>query len=141
MQWIKHQHSVLGIICPRDKGKRELFSIHSNTFLEFEVDNEIKPVDKIGNYYFLKDSFIWAEKELLKALKIKPQWIVIDEIGPLELQGKGFDKVIKKLLFNSELPESNLLLVIRENITQDVISNYNLNMWNIEQVDFIRKLS
>ena len=80
MHWVQQQTSALGIVCPRDKGKRELYSVHSKTFKEFEVDNDSSPVVKIGNYNFLQESFIWAENELLKAIEIKPQWLVIDEI-------------------------------------------------------------
>ena len=137
LQWAEKQKGIIGIICPRENGKRELFSIYSNTFKEYEVDNESRPVFKIGKYNFLKDSFDWAEKELLKALEIEPQWLVIDEIGPLELQGKGFDKIVKQLLFDSDLPETNLIIVVRENLIREVISNYKLDKWQTEIADFI----
>lgn len=113
MNWSQKQDNIIGIICPRDRGNRELFSIFSQTYKEFEVENESDSVQKIGKYKFLKNSFDWAEKELLKALSLKPRWIVIDEIGPLELQGKGFDKILRKLLIELELKSSNLMLVVR----------------------------
>ena len=137
MQWIPQQKKIMGIVCPREKGKRELFSIHSGIYKKFESENENETVVKIGNYKFLKESFEWAEKELLKAREFKPQWLIIDEIGPLELQGKGFDKVIKQLLILSELSKTNLILVVRENLIDDVISNYNLGKDKIETADFI----
>ena len=137
MNWILHETNVTGIVCPRSKGKRELYSVHTKNYKEFEVDNDSNPVVKIGNYKFLKESFEWAEKELLKAREFKPQWLVIDEIGPLELQGQGFDKVIKQLLNLSELSETNFVLVVRENLIDDVISNYNLDADKIETADFI----
>jgi nucleoside-triphosphatase THEP1 len=137
LQWVEKQKSIIGIICPRENGKRELFSIYSNTFKEYEVDDEKRPVFKIGKYKFLKDSFDWAENELLKAWESKPQWLVIDEIGPLELQGDGFDKIVKQLLFDSNLPQSNLLIVVREDMIREVISNYNLDKWQTEIADFI----
>ena len=137
MNWVQQKNNIIGIICLRDKGKRELYSIGSNIFKEFEVDNDSNPVVKIGNYYFLKESFGWAENELLKAREFNPQWLVIDEIGPLELQGKGFDKVIRQLLPGPELKETNLLLVIRESLVVDVIAYYNFDKNKIEIVDFI----
>ena len=94
MEWAQRQKKIVGIICLRDRGKRELYSIHSNNYHEYEVHNEEEPVFKIGNYKFSKESFEWAEQEILKALEVKPQWLIIDEIGPLELQGSGFDNVI-----------------------------------------------
>ena len=50
MQWSQQQNGVAGIICPRENGKRELYSIYSNTYKEFEVNDESNPVIKIGKY-------------------------------------------------------------------------------------------
>ena len=111
--------------------------LNNSIYKKFESENENETVVKIGNYKFLKESFEWAEKELLKAREFKPQWLIIDEIGPLELQGQGFDKVIKQLLILSELSETNFVLVVRENLIDDVISNYNLDADKIETADFI----
>lgn len=137
MHWILKQDNVIGIICPRDKGKRELYSVYSKTFKEFEVENENASVVKIGNYKFLNDSFNWAETELLKSISLKPKWVIIDEIGPLELRSKGFDKVIRQLINSQELKETNLILVIRESLVDEVILAYGLDTKKIKTVDFI----
>jgi len=137
MNWIQKETNAAGIVCPRSKGKRELYSVHANNYKEFEVDNDSSPVVNIGNYNFLKESFDWAENELLKTTELKPQWLVIDEVGPLELQGKGFDKVIRQLIPRPELKETNLLLVVRESLVDEVLTYYNFDKEKIKIVDFI----
>jgi len=137
MNWVQQQDNVHGIVCPREKGKRELFSVSSKSFKEFEVGKNNSTTIKIGKFNFLKESFDWAETELLKSLSLKPNWVVIDEIGPLELQGRGFDKITKQLLNSPELGQTNLILVVRESIVDEVILAYNLDTEKIKIVDFI----
>ncbi len=137
MNWALEQNNIIGIVCPRDTGKRKLYSILSNSVKEFEVDNESELFLQIGNYKFLQESFDWAGQELLRSVEIKPQWIVIDEIGPLELQGKGFDKVVRQLISKSELKGTKFMLVVRESLINDMIQHYKFEKEDIEVVDFI----
>ena len=137
MKWVEQQNNIVGIICPREKGKRELFSVLSKTFKKFEVGEKNSTTIKIGKFNFLKESFDWAESELLKSLSLKPTWVVIDEIGPLELQGRGFDTATRQLLNSPDLEQTNLLLVIRESLVDEVVLAYNLDTEKIEIVDFI----
>ena len=137
LNWVQQQINVIGIVCPREKGKRELYSIHSRSYREFEVEHESKPVVKIGKFKFLQESFDWAEQELLKSIEINPHWVVIDEIGPLELQGKGFTNVTKKLFSSPELKETKLMLVVRDSLVDEVIQYFKFEKENIEIVDFI----
>ena len=137
LKWAESQKGAVGIVCLREKGKRVLYSIHSNILKEHEVNSDSEPVITVGKYYFSKKSFNWAEQEILKALEIKPTWLILDEIGPLELQGMGHDKVIKQIFSNPELSNTKLLFVIRENLVTEVISNYNIDKAKIKFVDFI----
>lgn len=135
--WSQKQNNIAGIICLRDSGKRELYSVLSNSFQEFEVDDEIRQVLKIGKFKFLSESFEWAELELQKSIDLNPDWIVIDEVGPLELTGKGFDDAIKKLTSNHSLNKTNLILVVRDTLVDKVIKYYNWDRSSTQIVDFI----
>jgi nucleoside-triphosphatase THEP1 len=61
--------------------------------------------------------FLFSKKAFDKAVKIirddvhKEGWLVIDEIGPLELGGGGFCDILKEVL---SLRPEKLLLVVRD---------------------------
>jgi nucleoside-triphosphatase THEP1 len=137
LNWASKQKSITGIICLRENGKRILYSIYSKSYHEFETDDCQEKVLKIGRYKFLQKSFLWGEQELTNSIGARSQWIVIDEIGPLELQGKGFFRITKRLISDEELKDSNLLLVVREQLVDEVICCFNFGNDNFQFVDFI----
>ena len=137
LNWSKKQKNIIGIICPRDSGKRELYSILSNETRMLEAEDKNQEILQIGQYNFLAESFRWAENELMKSVEIIPKWIVIDEIGPLELLSKGFYKATKNLIDNPELIETNLMLVVRDTLVEDIIKFFSLNKKDVQIVDFI----
>lgn len=137
MKWSMYQKDVAGIICLRKNKKKKLYSIHSNQFKNHEVKTKTESVISIGQFNFSQESFDWAEQEILKALEIKPAWLILDEIGPIELQGMGHDKIIKQIFSYPELSSTKLLLVIRENLVNEVIAYYNIDRAKINIIDFI----
>jgi len=76
---------------------------------------------RIGKY------FIYAEglKSGEAALKINDaELIVIDEIGKLELEEKGWHKSLHEIIFHSK---SNLLLSVREEVLNEVFDKYQIS--------------
>lgn len=136
--WVNKQSNVAGILSPGVDGKRKLYSIASRKFMQFEVENIIdkKEIVHIGSFNFLKDSFDWAKKEIEKSLLLKPDWMIIDEVGMLELKGKGFDSALKAML-KEKYESINFLFVIRDRLVSAVISNYGLKKKDIHYVDFL----
>jgi len=66
---------------------------------------------KIGPFYFIPESLAKAREIILR--DCNTDVLVIDEIGPLELSGKGLWPALKKVLFQHSV---KLLLVVRANI-------------------------
>ena len=60
----------------------------------------------------------------------KPDWLIIDEAGKLELNGKGFYEAIIKAvyLYNNNKTTGNLLITVRESLCKDVIAFFKLIM-------------
>ena len=56
----------------------------------------------VGKYRFSIGAFNWAEKRLRRAFDSPSRWLIIDEIGPLELAGKGLDAVTQWILEESQ---------------------------------------
>jgi nucleoside-triphosphatase THEP1 len=53
--------------------------------------------------------------------------IFLDEIGPLELAGKGFDGILQKMLKS----RSNIYITVREDLIQDVVTRYDIKKYQL----------
>ena len=130
MKWAKLQKSIDGIFAPVIDSKRYLVRIKSGEshLLEADENKKEKNIIEIGNYKFVKNIFEWAQNELLDAFESNPNWLIIDEIGFLELNSDGLEPAVSKIinLFNTN--QSNLILIIRDNLVEQVIENYKLNL-------------
>jgi nucleoside-triphosphatase THEP1 len=128
--WVKYHQHCAGILSPIINNQRHIYSILANDYriLEANPDNALrKDITKIGKYSFLQSTFDWAKEQLQQAMENKPRYMVLDEIGPLELNGKGLEPMVSTILQNYERSEKHhLILVVRENLLDDVISHYNL---------------
>ncbi len=72
--------------------------------------------EKIGSFFFLPETLGLAKKIIHRSKK--QDLCLVDEVGPLELKGKGVWPALEDVLM---IPEQNLLLVVRESILKDFI--------------------
>jgi nucleoside-triphosphatase THEP1 len=80
-----------------------------------------------GPYLFNLDTKEWIEKSILEMILYDVSPIYLDEIGQLELNGFGYDQILKKLLINKR----DLILVIREDLIEKVIRHYEIKAYEI----------
>ena len=67
----------------------------------------------VGVYAISEDAIDWAQKVLAAALLSGADWIVVDEVGPLELhRGDGFAFALEPLADSVRIP--NAIVVVRE---------------------------
>lgn len=129
IKWLKDKNNVQGIISPIIDGKRYLINIISSERRKLEIDSfsSQENVIKVGKYIFDKSVFEWACKIILDAINTNPDWLIIDEVGPLELQSEGLAKVVNKVLScQNILVGTNLVLVVRDSLMTDFLNHYNL---------------
>ncbi len=130
ISWLKFNNNCAGILSPLTGNKRQFYSIHNEVFHPFEAPENIKADDElitIGKYRFLNSAFVWARSQLEQAVELKPHWLIIDEIGPIELRGEGLEPQVRKII--DEYPRSRknrLILVIRDQLLEEAIEHYNL---------------
>ncbi|MFI5132697.1 MAG: nucleoside-triphosphatase [Chitinophagales bacterium] len=132
LQWIAGRKDVFGILTPVAEGKRVF--MNANTKEQFDMEagnNDIDPV-AIGKYLFSRKSFVRAIEILQKALKNDNGWLVVDEIGPLELRGEGFCEGVNEIL--SANTGLKILFVIRDSILDGAIQFYQLDQYNISVI-------
>ena len=88
----------------------------------------------IGKYKFSFAAFAKAIDLIYQNSRQNSGWLIIDEIGPLEIEGKGFNELLNELL-EDEMFNMNLILVIRESILNDVLKHYRLDLHEIKIFD------
>ena len=126
MEWCKHQENIDGILMPDVNGSRWMQKISTGERWEAQhTNNDItsKTYLTIGRFSFYKNAFAKANDFLIEAASTTP-FLVIDEIGKLELQKEGFYQSLKTILHHQQL--KNLLLVVRDNLVSEVADNFQI---------------
>lgn len=129
--FVAKQKSIDGILTPVIDNKRYFYHISSKVIKNVEADKIDEEVFRVGKYKFLSSSFNWANKRILHALENKNDWIVIDEIGPLELEGNGFHNSVIKLL-KEATKGLKIIFVVRESLVEKFLNYYQLDKKDIE---------
>ncbi|MBA4406834.1 hypothetical protein C0389_06130 [bacterium] len=128
MHWVTSQKNIDGIFQPVIDEKRFIYHIASRTLklLDLPSATHDEKVIKIGKYFFSRDVFAWSQKILTDGFEKELDWLIIDEIGPLELSGTGFEPAITKIFSENEKFRGNILCVVRDSILEKVIEHYKL---------------
>lgn len=124
--------SVDGILVPVIHDKRMIYNISSKELKQLEVDNNSNKCISVGKYNFLNESFSWANKKLIDGFSKNPEWIILDEIGKLELEKKGLFESADFILTNFRNTKTNIIFVIRDYLLDAVLKSFNLNENEIE---------
>jgi len=128
-KWVGENPDADGILSPVIDGCRHIVSVKKDEtkVLEYHGDDKSIALTKIGNYNFLKTVFEWGREELYKAFLKKPKWLIIDEIGPLELRGEGLEPEVSRILNDDANDETNVVLVVRKPLLEAVTEHYGLH--------------
>ena len=143
LHWCKDRVDADGLLCPDNEvGKRYFFKIKTKEEFEFEVETEIEEIIQIGNFKFLKSAFEKANDYLISiALKTENKYIIIDEIGKLELKNEGLHPSAKKIIPEFEFNKSeHLILVVRDYLMEDVLIKYNISQYRTIKKKDLEKL-
>lgn len=125
MLWASTQKNVDGILQPVVEDKRFIYHIGSKTLKLLEALAEIETI-RIGNYNFSQNVFSWSQNVILSCFQKNLDWLVIDEIGPLELEGKGLEPAVTKIISERNNFAGEILCVVRESILEKFIDHYQL---------------
>ncbi len=137
LNWANQRKDVYGVLAPIIEERRFLLNIHTkeSRLLEAPPKAPEKKLVHISKYSFFEATFRWGRQVLEQTPAQKTAWLVIDEIGPLELAGQGLEPAVRAVLEN--LPDSvNIVLVVREKLLNTVLEYYGLKMDSINMFDF-----
>ena len=89
--------------------------------------------EKLRHFYINPDGQKFGEAALDPNHLKNTDIVVIDEIGPFELKGKGWAKAIESILVG--LPESTMIWVVRKSLLNEVIDHFKINPMKIYHVE------
>lgn len=118
-QWCAQRNDVYGILTPVTGGKRFFVDIETQEQFPMEAAGE-EIAMAVGRFVFSRKAFDRATAIIRNAID-KKGWLIIDEIGPLELRGEGFSDVLKEVLPKRT---GRLILVVRAGLTEQVINYF-----------------
>jgi nucleoside-triphosphatase THEP1 len=131
LQWCNQQKNMAGILMPDINGSRKIFDLQTKNIFDIEcadATNTKEQLTVVGRFHFYTAAFEKANAIVLAALNQPPGWLVIDEAGKLELDGKGFyESIVKAVdLYNNDTVAGNLLIAVRESLCNEVISFFKI---------------
>lgn len=139
-EWIKGKTNVAGLLSlNNDKGKRYFLDIRSKETFSMHPDTTESDANKIfvGRFTFLKSSFERANKIIqIETQQTDYNYLVVDELGRLELKQKGLFQSTKCLVNMFEgKSDMHLILVVRSALLENIIDSYSINPHQILRRD------
>lgn len=148
--WCDKRTDVDGILAPVVDGRRHLLHIGSGVIRNLEDVSGGAAQVTVRRYTFNADVFAWARNCLLsvasdpgRAINSRPRWIIVDEVGPLELSGGGLEPAVSELLalaLNNPLRVGDnilrVVLVIREHLVDDALRHLGVSPAEVDQFPF-----
>lgn len=132
-KWVQAQANIDGILAPVIDEKRCLRHIASaeTKLLEKRNCSEADQLIRIGRHTFSEEVFTWAREKLCLCMETKRDWLIIDEIGPLELDGMGLEPVVSQILSaRKQFPDLKIVLVVRESLKDKMLRHYSIPALN-----------
>ena len=126
-KWIKNKESVDGILQPVIGEKRyiKLISTDIIQLLEISPDSNVKNILSMGSYKFSSDVFTWARSLLFLVYNKNPEWLIIDEVGKLEMEKKVLEPAISKILNGrDDKTDMNVVFVVGGYLVPDFLNKY-----------------
>jgi len=143
LEWCKNRDDVDGVLCPDNaEGKRYFLEVKSKNEFELETEFETEGIIEIGNFKFLKLGFEKANAYLLAvASENESQYLIIDELGKLELKKEGLHLSVERLIPNYETNENkHLILVVRDYLLDAVLAHYSISEYKILEREGLKYL-
>ena len=130
INWSAKRTDVFGIFTPVVNGKRVFMNAQTKEQFPMEAEGEEETIS-VGRFLFSKKNFEKAV-QIIRAAISCDGWLVIDEIGPLELKGEGFCEITREVLAQRQ---ENILLVVREGMAETIMNYFTFNAKEISRID------
>jgi nucleoside-triphosphatase THEP1 len=118
-----------GFITPDIDESRKLIFLDKDEELPFQLeDNAKEDVLQIGRFKLSQSTFNAVKNKLQNLHNTRAQLIIIDEIGPLEMNNYGFEPELSSFIEKFKAMNSSklLIIVVRNTILNAAIEKYKL---------------
>jgi nucleoside-triphosphatase THEP1 len=140
--WLKEKGiNAGGILTPDRDEKRWIYDISRDEWhtLQVEKDHPLPDSVVIGKFRFSRNGFKKAQEILLRSVQEDPDWVIVDEVGMLELHRKtGLEPSISEIIniYKSGKQKGKLLLVIRNYLVEETIDMFGLDFNLVKHKSF-----
>lgn len=122
---VSKKENYLGILQVKVNKRRFLYNISNKRSYALDMEERNDSTFSIGRFHFAKSVFFRAHDEILSQVQNHHELIIIDEVGPLELQNSGhYDLIILLLKLNVS---QKLLFVTRSSLLDLVTKKFKIN--------------
>ncbi|PHN02297.1 hypothetical protein [Flavilitoribacter nigricans] len=136
MNWAKDKPGLGGFLAPDIDDVRHLYTLGDRRLHQFQLQDELvtecapEEIVNIHRFNFSAEAFAMARRTLLEDLQRGYEWIIVDEVGKLELRGEGLEPAIREAveMVKSGRARGKLLMVVRDELVAKVMQHYRL--WN-----------
>lgn len=136
LNWSKMQQSIGGILMPDIDGIRRFYNMETGQCFDAECISPAatqEQLTSVGRFHFYTAAFEKANDILLTALSKNFKWLLVDEAGKLEVDGKGLYRAIVEATvhYDNSNDGSNLLITVRDSLCEKVIGFFNITHYKI----------
>ena len=115
----------------------DILDISTDKREQFLRKTDNPDLDKIGNYSILPTGLQTGVDALTPSQNLANRFIIIDEVGKLELENKGWAEKLNELISHAN---NTLILSIRNSFTDQVIKKWNIQnytIFDVSEIDFV----
>jgi nucleoside-triphosphatase THEP1 len=110
----------------------DLLDLSTNVTEKFLRFGKVPGKEQIGRFSIFPEGIEKGIRTLESATHDKFDLVIVDEVGRLELRGDGWSDILKKLI---EMPETPLLITVREGLEQEIIDKWDISDYEIVKVE------
>jgi nucleoside-triphosphatase len=140
-QLCRKKKSVAGFVCRDIHALRYFIDMDTGNTFPMQKKISTKKDDVIiGRYIFDNRAFVQAKKILQQLHTSEKEWIVIDEIGKLEYQDKGYEPELSLFLHQIvSMQNKNIVMIIRDYLLDECMIKYSLQHAIVLNVEAFKK--
>jgi len=130
--------NAAGIASPEVNGLKVIRNLKSGELFPFQRDCGKAQEDntlKVGRYCFDKRTFEIARNIVLSAVRDGESIVIIDEYGYLELEGKGFEPLLDRVVRMGEDKNLILIIVVRKALLNKFLKRFSFVNWRCVESD------
>ncbi|MEO8402978.1 MAG: nucleoside-triphosphatase [Chitinophagaceae bacterium] len=123
INWSEKRKDAWGILTPVVNDKRVFMNVRTKEQFAMEAAEGETEILIVGRFTFSKAAFDKAIGIIRDGMN-KNGWLIIDEIGPMELRDEGFAMILREVLTDHK---GKMLLVVREGFEKKVKDHFRIN--------------